>query len=888
MMNSRRTTCRTHPPPPPPVAKTKAQKQQRAAPTPKASTSTAPSSPRKTRPTTQRSTAKSRKVKAALQKPFLPHPSSGNQGLTIIYEWINSKMINLCPDYQRDIVWGEDKMINLIDSLRHNYPIPPILCALNYDDNGNARRTCIDGRQRLTSIHKFMIGEIPYKDSITGEKTYYIKSPNVKGGKLMSEERKSEFRAKSLTFQDYQGITVEQEMEIFSRVQMGVSLTLPERLQSVTSATAGLIREFRNELNETNVFIGLGEWGGNRGKDFLVLAQVAYLLRHSTDKTIHNPTTDRVSTWIHKEESLSVIQDLHHGLKQAFDIFCRIVHHPVYRGALLDTPLSTLEFVLSIYLIHVYKKRMTDCQTSDAIDQLRQFIRRKDPQCKFSPANFKAALAFLQGIKHARMDKVKTVAADEPPLDPAQLKVEEDEDAPVPPPPPPPPTKSKKRSRPDPPVQDDMDVDEPPAAASKKRKVSLPEPKPTMRPSDDDDDDSGSEEDAPLSHGLKGKKAPAKKASLSQQARAGPSAAATRVRKPAASKAKSAAPLSKSSKDASSSSMPTAKSLQHPSLRGVAPSFEDRTTPSHSAAPTPQIPAVAPPPYTMHLHDSEMRALDAPTYPTPSQPTHGSSNPFANQGLTGGQDRLAGVRGWDAVIASHGPVGGSTSSSQRAELPAAVHKLPTPPVQDEPRHQQDTTYRSTAVSGHRSAPPHHGSFAAQQQQQQQQQPTSQGLWPTQAMPGSSIPSSVPGKTLKDLNFKKNPAPPPTSAAPPSLPPARQRQAQANQASAPQALTPAQALAILRQQEQEQLAIGRLGPASFGAPATVGNRAVGPAQGQRRPSAPEVGSNLPPPPPRRSLPGPGRPGSPQRLGEALALGRRPGPQEPPPKDPRQRC
>lgn len=69
---------------------------------------------------------------------------------------------------------------------------------------------------RVLMSSRFMLGEIPYKDSITGERTYYVKSPKVKGGKLMSEERRSEFRAKSLAFQDYQGLTHEQEMEIFS------------------------------------------------------------------------------------------------------------------------------------------------------------------------------------------------------------------------------------------------------------------------------------------------------------------------------------------------------------------------------------------------------------------------------------------------------------------------------------------------------------------------------------------------------------------------------------------------------------------------------------------------------------------------------------------------
>lgn len=50
--------------------------------------------------------------------------------------------IDLEPEYQRDVVWTEARQEALIDSLFHNYYIPPILFALRLEDDGSEKRTC--------------------------------------------------------------------------------------------------------------------------------------------------------------------------------------------------------------------------------------------------------------------------------------------------------------------------------------------------------------------------------------------------------------------------------------------------------------------------------------------------------------------------------------------------------------------------------------------------------------------------------------------------------------------------------------------------------------------------------------------------------------------------
>lgn len=57
-----------------------------------------------------------------------------------------------------DVVWPESKQIGLIDSIFRNFYIPPVIFAVAKDEFGEVVRICVDGKQRLTSIQKFLDG----------------------------------------------------------------------------------------------------------------------------------------------------------------------------------------------------------------------------------------------------------------------------------------------------------------------------------------------------------------------------------------------------------------------------------------------------------------------------------------------------------------------------------------------------------------------------------------------------------------------------------------------------------------------------------------------------------------------------------------------------------
>lgn len=59
-----------------------------------------------------------------------------------------------------DVVWPDAKQISLIDSIFRNFYVPPVIFATKQHDDGSETKICIDGKQRLTSIRRFMDGQV--------------------------------------------------------------------------------------------------------------------------------------------------------------------------------------------------------------------------------------------------------------------------------------------------------------------------------------------------------------------------------------------------------------------------------------------------------------------------------------------------------------------------------------------------------------------------------------------------------------------------------------------------------------------------------------------------------------------------------------------------------
>ncbi|KAI6015288.1 hypothetical protein F5J12DRAFT_970295 [Pisolithus orientalis] len=234
-------------------------------------------------------------------KNVLKLPRATTYSTQAVYDQIHAGDIDLSPEYQRDT-----KQIGLIDSILRNFYIPPVIFVTHQYEDGSETKTCIDGKQRLTSIQRFMDGEIPHKDPQTGDKYFFKRSsaPQGKGSMVLPEKYKRIFVNKQIVCIEYQDLPGSDEREIFQRVQLGMALTPAEKLQVINSPMASFVRSIQTQYLESSGPLAGDEldWDRSRGGDFRCITQALYLISKyprqaslasvlQLEKWLHNPTS---------------------------------------------------------------------------------------------------------------------------------------------------------------------------------------------------------------------------------------------------------------------------------------------------------------------------------------------------------------------------------------------------------------------------------------------------------------------------------------------------------------------------------------------------------------------------------------------------------------------
>ncbi|MGL5665312.1 MAG: DUF262 domain-containing protein, partial [Shewanella sp.] len=89
---------------------------------------------------------------------------SNTMTISSLNEWRTLNKFNMTPSYQRHSVWSSEQQSLLVDSIIKNIPIPPIFLREHIDKQGKTTFEVIDGKQRLTSIFRFIDNEIATAD----------------------------------------------------------------------------------------------------------------------------------------------------------------------------------------------------------------------------------------------------------------------------------------------------------------------------------------------------------------------------------------------------------------------------------------------------------------------------------------------------------------------------------------------------------------------------------------------------------------------------------------------------------------------------------------------------------------------------------------------------
>lgn len=186
-------------------------------------------------------------------RPQLPRPQVNLRSLADLIRCLDDGSIDVNPEYQREVVWTADRMTGLVNSLMENFYIPPIILngkQIRVVEGGKpgTRTTyvCVDGKQRLSSVRAFIKGMIPCHDH-RGE-NWWFSNEAGRRRRILSDAVQRAFLNKDFVTYQFNGLSQEQEEDLFARVQMGMTLTAAEKMRASSGPWQELARLFVDDF----------------------------------------------------------------------------------------------------------------------------------------------------------------------------------------------------------------------------------------------------------------------------------------------------------------------------------------------------------------------------------------------------------------------------------------------------------------------------------------------------------------------------------------------------------------------------------------------------------------------------------------------------------------
>ncbi|KAK0110123.1 hypothetical protein ONS95_002776 [Cadophora gregata] len=367
----------------------------------------------------------------------IPEPFIVKRSLFDIFRCIESKSIVLDPDYQREVVWDEGRAALLITSILMGYFIPPIIFnvkkkVVKIGDREEERftRTCVDGKQRLTSIWKFMKGNIGFFDTNSPSKKWFFCHPVVDGRIQISNRNilpnavKKFFETQFFCCYEYEDLTADTEETMFQLVQRGIALTPAEKMRAMSTEWATFTRQFEDDYE---LIVNLSKQ--NRASGFRLILTIFTMIQeiHSSSKRKRYLISNSAPPLQASPQALLRILDdkreIPPRLKQKFTaVFDRyetliklsstqvtatrfkVNHNSVFdpapgflRAARIVhvRTFSPLELVVTAILVAVHMDHRTNEQLLEDVKEMRLFLRKKHKDLRVNAQCWNTAWSFI-------------------------------------------------------------------------------------------------------------------------------------------------------------------------------------------------------------------------------------------------------------------------------------------------------------------------------------------------------------------------------------------------------------------------------------------------------------------------------------------------------------
>lgn len=174
---------------------------------------------------------------------------------------INRGIIDLCPAWQRNVVWNTRMQRDLITTILKGFPINPIV--VWRVDDGN-KEVCVDGKNRLSAICDF----------VNNKFTVQFNDVDVRYDEL-PEEIRDRFDDENLDIRILTGSywTETKVREYFQVIQGGSKLTWPEIINAFNNKFVDFMRSTMVD-NQSRFCLVLGEDCNTRFELYNIIANV--------------------------------------------------------------------------------------------------------------------------------------------------------------------------------------------------------------------------------------------------------------------------------------------------------------------------------------------------------------------------------------------------------------------------------------------------------------------------------------------------------------------------------------------------------------------------------------------------------------------------------------
>lgn len=248
---------------------------------------------------------------------------------------------------QRSFVWKntskDNRMSMLIDSMLRGFPVPPMYCNCIFEDVKNKMYDFLDGKQRTTTIIKFLNNEfslagIPIFEEEDGEEI----DLNGKTYSELPEEYQDRVKTYNFVVYYYENMEQDDAEDMFRRLNNGKSLTAIELSRSKAASRHDIFEMGKHEI--FNIALSEKALVGRANEDIIVKVWVTlFSEKKSLEKRYTNPIME--NTKISGDEIVEII-GIFDSFVKLYGMLVEDKEKKVIRKILNKTNLISLSSVL--------------------------------------------------------------------------------------------------------------------------------------------------------------------------------------------------------------------------------------------------------------------------------------------------------------------------------------------------------------------------------------------------------------------------------------------------------------------------------------------------------------------------------------------------------------